>query len=111
LVRLHTQYCWTYANEWSEKLPELSAAGVVGPVFISVGDQEKLNKFLELNPKVPRSLAFVDDSATFEAYAVTGFGNIGKGSSGREADLTASCSLSTVLAHLLTRSFTLTTLY
>jgi len=50
----------------------------VGPVFISVGDQEKLNKFLELNPKVPRSLAFVDDSATFEAYAVTGFGNIGK---------------------------------
>jgi len=70
--------CWSYANEWSEKLPELSAAGVVGPVFISVGDSAKLNKFLELNPKVPRSLAFVDDSETFEAYAVTGFGNIGK---------------------------------
>lgn len=65
--------------QWSEKLPELSAAGVVGPIFISVGDAGKLNKFLDLNPKVPRSLSFVDDSETFEAYAATGFGNIGVG--------------------------------
>ena len=65
--------------QWSEKLPELSAAGVVGPVFITVGEQEQLLKFLELNPKVPASLSFVDDTEDFEAYARTGFGSIGQG--------------------------------
>jgi hypothetical protein len=48
-------------------------------VFITVGDQEKLLKFLELNPRVPRSLSFVDDTEDFEAYAKTGFGSIGQG--------------------------------
>jgi len=51
---------------------------VVGPVFISVGTQEKAEKFLEINPKVPRSLFFVDDTENFEAFAVTGFGSIGE---------------------------------
>lgn len=50
---------------------------MLGPVFISVGDGEKLNKFLELNPAVPRDLCYVDDTEAFEAYAATGFGNIG----------------------------------
>ena len=48
-------------------------------MFITVGDQEKLLKFLELNPRVPRSLSFVDDTEDFEAYAKTGFGSIGQG--------------------------------
>lgn len=42
-----------------------------------MGDAGKLNKFLELNPAVPRSLCYVDDSKNFEAYATAGFGNIG----------------------------------
>ena len=85
--------CTTHliASQWSEKLPELSAASVVGPVFITVGDQEKLLKFLELNPKVPRSLAFVDDTEDFEAYAKTGFGSIGKGSNETACVLPSGC--------------------
>lgn len=47
--------------------------GVKGPLFISIGDAEKLTKFLELNPKVDKSLAFVDDSPDFKAYEAAGF--------------------------------------
>jgi hypothetical protein len=36
-----------------------------------------LAKFLELNPNVPRELAFVDDSPTFDAYMAAGFGMLG----------------------------------
>jgi hypothetical protein len=46
---------------------------VVGPLFISIGDQEKLNAFLEQNPKVPRDQIFVDDYS-FDAYKSAGFG-------------------------------------
>ena len=41
-------------------IPEVKAAGAAGPFFISIGDEVKLNKFLDLNPKVPRDQAFVD---------------------------------------------------
>jgi len=56
----------------------LQAAGVAGPLFISVGTGAKLAKFLELNPKVPKELAFVDDSPTFDAYTAAGFGMLGE---------------------------------
>lgn len=56
---------------------KLKAAGVSGPAFVSVGDPEKLNKFLELNPKIPRDSIFVDDSSEFDAYTSKGFGKIG----------------------------------
>jgi hypothetical protein len=46
---------------------------IVGPLFISIGDQEKLNAFLEQNPKVPRNQMFVDDYS-FDAYKIAGFG-------------------------------------
>ena len=36
-----------------------------------------MEKFLDLNPLVPRKSLFVDDSETFEAYASAGFKNIG----------------------------------
>ena len=36
-----------------------------------------MEKFLDLNPLVPRKSLFVDDSPTFEAYASAGFKNIG----------------------------------
>ena len=48
-----------------------------GPAFISVGDDEKLAKFLDLNPAVPRANCFVDDTPDFAAYEAAGFGKIG----------------------------------
>jgi hypothetical protein len=45
-------------------------------MFISVGTVENLNNFLELNPDVPRELAFVEDSANYDAYKAVGFKNI-----------------------------------
>lgn len=43
-----------------------------GPVFISIGDSEKLNVFLDANPNIPREKVFVDDY-TFGAYKAVGF--------------------------------------
>ena len=51
-------------------------AGVAGPVFISIGDAEKLNLFLELNPNAPKEL-FLVDGYEFDAYKSIGFGVIG----------------------------------
>merc|ERR1711871_67848 len=61
---------WDYANAWSSPayLRSLDRAGVAGPVFISVAPREtaaeKMNKFLDINPMVPRERLFVDDSPT-----------------------------------------------
>ena len=49
--------------------------GITGPVFISIGDSEKLNIFLESNPNAPKELFLVDDY-TFTAYNAMGFGKI-----------------------------------
>eukprot|EP00854_Cymbomonas_tetramitiformis_P005481 gene5481-6644_t len=65
-------------SEWAEQQEKLNSAGVAGPIFISIGDAEKLNKFLELNPQVPREKSFVDDSSDFAAYQSAGFGKIGE---------------------------------
>ena len=46
---------------------------IAGPIFISIGDAEKLNVFLDKNPKVPREQAFVDNYS-FGAYEAAGFG-------------------------------------
>lgn len=45
----------------------------VGPLFISIGDEEKLNVFLDKNPYIPRDMAFVD-GYDFDAYQAAGFG-------------------------------------
>lgn len=50
--------------------------GVAGPVFISIGDAEKLNLFLELNPNAPKE-QFLVDGYEFDAYKSIGFGVIG----------------------------------
>lgn len=47
---------------------------VAGPFFVSIGDAEKLNKFLELNPFIPLENAFVDDYS-MDAYKTAGFGS------------------------------------
>jgi hypothetical protein len=46
---------------------------IAGPIFVSIGDEEKLNIFLDKNPYVPRNMAFVDDY-DFAAYQTAGFG-------------------------------------
>mmetsp|Transcript_35596 Transcript_35596/g.83212 ORF Transcript_35596/g.83212 Transcript_35596/m.83212 type:complete len:136 (+) Transcript_35596:1555-1962(+) len=47
----------------------MKAAGVAGPFFVSIGSAEKLTKFLDLNPVVPRDMAFVDSSPQQDGYA------------------------------------------
>uniref|UniRef100_A0A7R9ZH41 Uncharacterized protein n=1 Tax=Pseudictyota dubia TaxID=2749911 RepID=A0A7R9ZH41_9STRA len=49
--------------------------GIAGPIFVSIGDKEKLNKFLDLNPYISRDMAFVDDMKSFDAYKAVGFGS------------------------------------
>lgn len=70
-------YCWSYAKEWSELQPKIEASGATGPIFISIGDEEKLNKFLELNPAVQKDSMFVD-GYDFDAYNAVGFGSLGE---------------------------------
>lgn len=56
--------------------PQIKELGATGPLFVSIGDTEKLNKFLELNPYVPSDQMFVDDY-DFDAYNAVGFGSLG----------------------------------
>lgn len=51
----------------------MSAAGVAGPLFISVGQPEQLSKFLALNPELAQAKALIDDSPDFAAYKSAGF--------------------------------------
>jgi hypothetical protein len=51
----------------------LEEAGVGGPIFISIGDADKLNTFLDANDWMGRDQLFVDDY-TFDAYRAAGFG-------------------------------------
>lgn len=55
--------------------PQIEAAGAVGPLFVSIGDETKLNTFLDLNPHVPRDSIFVDD-LSMGAYEALGFGTM-----------------------------------
>ena len=40
----------SHANSWVEKIPEMRELGISGPIFISIGDEGKLAKFLDANP-------------------------------------------------------------
>ena len=57
----------------------LQKSGVIGPLFISIGDPEgeKLSLFLEKNPRVPRDLILTDDYS-FSAYDTVGLKKIGE---------------------------------
>lgn len=62
--------------------PEMITAGIKGPVFVSIGDPEKLNVFLKNNPNVPKESIFVEDfegKDAFGAYNAVGFGSWGGG--------------------------------
>lgn len=56
-------YCWSYAKQWYDFQQQngFNVDGIVGPIFISIGSPAKLEKFLELNPTVPRDDILVDD--------------------------------------------------
>lgn len=46
---------------------------ISGPIFISIGDEEKLSTFLEQNPMISPDQALVDDYS-FSVYKAAGFG-------------------------------------
>ena len=81
LRHLGWPYCWTYAKDWCEFVVQQqqeqegtdSTNNIAGPIFISIGDAEKLNVFLDKNPYVPRDQALVDNYS-FGAYEAAGFG-------------------------------------
>ena len=51
----------------------MAAAGVAGPLFISVGRPDQLAKFLEVNPELAGAKALIDDSTDFAGYRAAGF--------------------------------------
>ncbi len=53
----------------------MSQAGINGPLFISLGQPEQLQKFLDINPELKNAKALIDTSPTFEGYLAAGFGN------------------------------------
>lgn len=50
----------------------MAEAGIKGPLFISVGQSDQLEKFQRLNPEIKDPM-LIDDSPTFEAYRAAGF--------------------------------------
>ena len=38
LRHLGWPYCWAYAEEWCAVIPQMRAANVAGPIFISIGE-------------------------------------------------------------------------
>lgn len=52
--------------------PQLSEKGISGPIFVSIGDVDKMKVFLDKNPDIPPEQMFVDDYS-FDAYKSVGF--------------------------------------
>lgn len=66
--------CWDYALAWSKESPRLAAAGVSGPLYISVGQPAQLQNFLDLNSaELSGAMALIDDSDNFDGYKAAGF--------------------------------------
>ena len=59
------------ANNGPCSIFQVQARVFVGPLFVSIGNSKKLNKFLELNPQLPRNQAFVD-GYDFGVYQAVG---------------------------------------
>lgn len=49
--------------------------GINGPIFVSIGDRDKMETFLEKNPAIDPESMFVD-GYDFAAYEAVGFGKI-----------------------------------
>ena len=50
---------------------ELKSNKINGPIFVSIGDEEKLKVFLDNNPLIPSTSIFIDDRER-EAYKAIG---------------------------------------
>lgn len=72
LRHLGCPFAWDYALNWQKQQPYMAAQGIAGPLFISVGTSEQLQKFLALHEELQGAQALVDDSADFAAYAGAG---------------------------------------
>eukprot|EP00669_Euglena_mutabilis_P014232 TRINITY_DN9283_c0_g1_i1.p3 TRINITY_DN9283_c0_g1~~TRINITY_DN9283_c0_g1_i1.p3 ORF type:complete len:235 (-),score=21.46 TRINITY_DN9283_c0_g1_i1:155-859(-) len=72
LRHLACPYCWKLANRWLEFRDPLRAAGVRGPLFVSVGNNDNLRAFLQANPHFPPDSVFVD-TKDLAAYKAVGF--------------------------------------
>ena len=73
LRHLGCGWCWSYARAWAELLEEIETMDDVdGPIFVSIGDPERLNVFLEKNPRIAPRKIFVD-GYDFAAYKEAGF--------------------------------------
>jgi len=74
---------WDYAKSWCDFRERVDLSGlvegedVVFPLFISIGDREKLRIFLDSNPHVPRDQLFVD-SDSYDAYNAAGLERLDK---------------------------------
>ncbi|KAL3786522.1 hypothetical protein ACHAWO_000499 [Cyclotella atomus] len=64
-----TNYSEWYSLNVQQQLLE---SGIRGPTFVSIGDAEKLNAFLDANPWIDRQQMFVDDYS-FDVYKAAGF--------------------------------------
>ena len=73
LRHLGCTWCWSYVYQWKLVQDELKAAGIEGPIFVSIGDKERLSAFLLKNPEVAPDKFFVD-GYDFAAYKKAGFG-------------------------------------
>lgn len=50
----------------------MQESGISGPIYVSIGDEEKLAAFLDKNPKINPETMFVD-GYDFSAYKAVGF--------------------------------------
>jgi hypothetical protein len=73
LRHLGCTWCWSYVYQWKQLQQELSEAGIDGPIFVSIGDEDRLNAFLLKNQEISPQKFFVD-GYDFAAYKEAGFG-------------------------------------
>ena len=73
LRHLGCGWCWSYARAWTQLKEEIEGMeDVTGPVFISIGDPDRLNVFLSKNTEIMPQQIFVD-GYDFAAYKNAGF--------------------------------------
>jgi hypothetical protein len=73
LRHLGCTWCWSYVHQWKLVQHEMVEAGIEGPIFVSIGDPDRLNTFLSKNPELPSDKFFVD-GYDFAAFKEAGFG-------------------------------------
>lgn len=73
LRHLGCSWCWSYVHQWNLLQREMADLGIEDPIFVSIGDPDRLNAFLSKNPEVSHDRFFVD-GYDFAAYREAGFG-------------------------------------